>query len=154
MFGTILGGGAAAVVGTTLLGNVVTGTLHTLYNTMEYLKNGVVKPEYFEHIHSHLRKLDIEMKIQITQEFLAKDEHQKTKSELIVENGIRDIITDINTILTTIHARLTEHETKWFASYRQFDISKELANIEELNCILDKRLDLIIKLSNVNSVVM
>ena len=46
MISTVLSGGAVAVVGSTVLGQVVSGTLNGIYVTLSYLKNGSLEPEY------------------------------------------------------------------------------------------------------------
>jgi hypothetical protein len=145
MIGTVLSGGAVAVVGSTVLGQVVSTTLNGIYSTLAYLRNGSIVPEYLEHVNSHLRMLDLEMKIAISNEILSKE--NKTSTEMIVESGMNTLLDQIETVLKTIHKQLDDHQHKWFASYRSLPINKELDKLDELTTILDKRLDLIIKLS-------
>lgn len=145
MIGTVLSGGAVAVVGSTVLGQVVSTTLNGIYATLGYLRNGSIAPEYLEHVNSHLRMLDLEMKIAISNEILSKG--NKTSAEVIVETGMATLLDQIEKVLKTIHQQLDEHQHKWFAAYRALPINKELDKLDELTTILDKRLDLIIKLS-------
>lgn len=149
MISTVLSGGAVAVVGSTVLGQVVSGTLNGIYVTLSYLKNGSLEPEYIEHVNSHLRKLDLEMKIAVSNEILSKE--NKTTTELIVENGMTELLQQIENVLQKIHKQLDDHQHKWFASYRPLPIAKELLQLDELTIILDKRLDIIIKLAAVHS---
>lgn len=145
MISTVLSGGAVAVVGSTVLGQMVSGTLNGIYSTLGYLKHGSIAPEYLENVNSHLRKLDLEMKIAVTNELLSMD--SKSVTEIIVENGMKTLIEQIETVLRTIHKQLDDHQHKWFASYRALPITKELALLDELTVILDNRMDLIIKLT-------
>jgi hypothetical protein len=149
MISTVLSGGAVAVVGSTVLGQVVSGTLNGIYSTLSYLKNGSIVPEYLEHVNSHLRRLDLEMKIAVSNEILSKE--NKTTTENIVEHGMTELLHQIENVLQNIHKQLDDHQHKWFASYRTLPIAKELAQLDELTTILDKRLDIIIKLSAAHS---
>jgi hypothetical protein len=148
MISTVLSGGAVAVVGSTVLGQMVSGTLHGIYASLGYLKNGSIAPEYLEHVNSHLSKLDLEMKISITNEILSKE--NKSTTEVIVETGMNTLLNQIQNVLKNIHKQLDDHQNKWFASYRTLPITKELDQLDELTFILDKRLDLIIKLNATN----
>lgn len=151
MLNTILSGGAVAVVGSSVISQVVSGTLATIYSTISYLKNGAVRVEDISKINIHLRRLDLEMKIAILTEFLNKT--VKTKHELLVETGLEQLIKDINTVLNKIQTQLNDHGSKWFASYRTLNITQQLSDLQDLNYIMEKRIDIIIKLDSVNPIV-
>jgi hypothetical protein len=113
------------------------------------MRHGTFVPEYIDKINSNLRKLDLEMKIAIANDFLMK-EHKNT-SELIVENGLNSLILNIQQTLEHIHVQLESHSNKWFANYRTLDLSKDLSKLDEYSTILDQRLDLLIKICSISS---
>ena len=145
MISSIIGGGTAVLFGTSLINDVVSGTLRTLYGTLAFLKNGSVSPDYIIHIETHIRRLDIQMKVDLVTYILAKN---PSGAESIIVKGLKELVDEIDCNLKTINLEIDTHQHKWFASYRGLNVDIHLTKLAELVQILDGRLALLSNLLN------
>lgn len=148
----ILGGRAfafAGAVGTDLIFNAVRSTSCGIINGMNYIyssdKSGI------SHLKFELDKIDLLIKVNIVDSFIHELDNTKisnsVKSSLIsVENILFKLKKEIDDITNLIK----DHNEKWFAYWRYLDYTAYLENIKIHNNILDKRLDLLLKLLQVD----
>jgi len=145
----VLRGGAVALFSTSIISQVAAGSLNILYNTLGYITYGKTSNADIETIKSTLNSLDLEVNIKIINEFIMKKD--KTDTELILENGLNDIITKINKQLENINNAILNHQLKWFSSYRSFNVSSNMTELKELSTILNNRLQMLILMATVSS---
>ena len=145
----VLRGGAVALFSTSIISQVAAGSLNILYNTLGYITYGKTSNADIETIKSTLNSLDLEVNIKIVNEFIMKTD--KTDTELILENGLNEIITKINKQLENINSAILNHQLKWFSSYRSFNVSSNMTELKELSTILNNRLQMLILMATVSS---
>lgn len=147
----VIGGGTLALFGTSIISQVAAGTLNILYNTLGFITYGNTSNSNIKNIKSTLNTFDLDVNIKLAQEFLLKTD--KTDNEKIIEKGLNDVINKINIQLEIINNTITSHQSKWFASYRNFDVSSNILELKELSTILNHRLELLILLTTNKSII-
>ena len=145
----VLRGGAVALFGTSIISQVAASSLNILYNTLGYITYGKTSNADIDTIKSTLNSMDLEVNIKIVHEFIMKKD--KTDTELILENGLNEIITKINKQLENINNAILNHQLKWFSSYRSFNVSSNMTELKELSTILNNRLQMLILMATSSS---
>lgn len=148
----MLGGKAVhfvGAVGTDLIFTAVRTTSNGIIGGVNYInssdKSGI------GHLKAAIEMLDIDNKVNIINAFAheldGEDLHNSLKLALVaVENILHKIDNEIKLITKTIE----EHNSLYFSYWRSLDYSANLANLKVHNSILDARLDLLLKLLQVD----
>ena len=128
-----------------------------------------------ENVDLYIKKLDIERKLCVIESVLnsynTNSIHSAIKKsnsghiitdDLVIEDYVRDKerdpikiclhyisinLNEIHTILDNIHKKVAYHKSKWFNSWRQLNIRKNLEELETSVGLLDDRFDSFIKIS-------
>lgn len=110
----------------------------------------------YEQIEEKIQELDLEYKITIINSFIKelKDNypHDLNMNAISLSiSGIEKVTNDIDKCICLIRELISYHKTKFFHGWRELDrrCQKNLIQIILYDKILDRRIDLLIKLSNV-----
>jgi hypothetical protein len=137
----LIGGGLAAVAGTSAIGTVVSRVVCSTGTLLNFLWYGSETNIQLRTYHRRILQLDIQDKVKYVNDILEMP--LPPPSIRFMETGLRKITGDILQSLQTIQQRIEEHNTKWFASYRNIALDEEIKDLETLVSILDKKTALI-----------
>lgn len=65
-------------------------------------------------------------------------------------NNLNTVIIEIHDLLDKIEYKINEHRAKYFNYFRNVNVYNEIISIKKKNLILDKRLNLLIKIMQIN----
>jgi hypothetical protein len=116
------------------LNGIILGTSQTIQNIYNLLPSSSNLTKYKDKI----EELDIEFKLNIIQQWTDKQDTQDIKSDII--KGIGDICIKISDILDIINNKISYHNTKWLANYRNPDLDNDIIILTKYNNILNYRL--------------
>ena len=140
------GGALMSYISHELAVNALTDTTSNIYSIITRL-NGFSD----KYVIKTLEEIDISSKLQIVEALLKQiclDKYSEKSPITISFNQLHNIVEEIEIQLAYIEKQLKEHCQKWFYRIRGCEI-----NIEKLkqNCTtMDRRLDIFIKLLNIN----
>ena len=124
----------------------ITDTSNSIYNLV-YRING-----YSNHyILKQLDEMDIVSKIHIVEALIKQIPEDKYKEETpiyIALHQLHKIVQDIEQLLKDMENEFKYHNTKWFSSWRGCNFNLDQLKIYYLK--MDKRLDMFIKILNIN----
>lgn len=115
------------------IGSVTVNTCKTIKSIYEH-KN--------DEVQQILIKLDLERKLKVIQAVLNKINANETQKEESIEISIiyiKKTVCDINTALDEINKKITDHNNKWFYSYRKLNLSKQMEQLKIHSNLLDER---------------
>ena len=99
-----------------------------------------------------LKRLDIHASVCVIESLMELIEHAihgNNKTVAMCLQNLHDIICQIEKELAMIHQLLPCHKEKWFHLFRVPDYEKNIQNLRECKQIMDKRLDLLIKVLSI-----
>jgi len=103
------------------------------------------------HFKELIESLDIKLKIEIINDLVDRNKDIKvSKSIKTCFDNLHSIITKINEEITNVNEEIKIHSTKWFKSFRSSGVLLKINNLKRHSIILDNRLDMLIKLLNIN----
>jgi hypothetical protein len=140
----LIGGGALAVAGTSVIGSVATGVISSTGSILSYLWYGSSTNVQLRDYHRRLIKLDIPDKVRIIEKILENKEIETYSLAKLMEPGIRATTELILRQLSDINDQLEKHKEKWFNSYRNLSIDEELKDLESLVEVMDKKITLLV----------
>ena len=100
----------------------------------------------------NLEDMDIKAQIKLIDSLLETlDTKICTKPIELALNQLHEIICNIREDLNILNQKYNYHQKKWFYYWRKFDNSKEIKILENHKLILDKRLDMFMKIFQIES---
>jgi hypothetical protein len=141
----IIGAGVASVFGSSIISQTVGATMNKTYNIISYLAYGSFSPEVITTVQQRIERLDIAVKLKLTDNFINLPPDKKSLVQKTLETDINNLLQKIDNLLKIINTKLEEHPLKWFSSYRSLDVEHELTDLEVKSKLLDGRLKLIIE---------
>tara|TARA_Y200000002_G_C22589983_1_gene624775 strand:+ start:607 stop:1038 length:432 start_codon:yes stop_codon:yes gene_type:complete len=125
---------------------VISGTTGTIYR----LLSGISEFD-LEHVNQLLEELDLNKKIEIVESLFDNNRYEPTKKTFnIALNNLHEISEKISLELKEIKKDIEYTKTLYFKQFRSHKYMKNLENLKKHSKILDNRLDLVIKLSDMN----
>ena len=125
---------------------VISGTTGTIYR----LISGISEFD-LEHVNQLLEELDLNKKIEIVESLFDNNRYEPTKKTFnIALNNLHEISEKISLELKEIKKDIEFTKTLYFKQFRSHKYMKNLENLKKHSKILDNRLDLVIKLSDMN----
>ena len=135
-----------------LLGNQVLN--HTIGEATKsaYVSIGDLLVNDKFHFKELLENLDIRLKIEIINDIISKFDNKIKlhKSINICFKNLHLIIDKINTEIENINIGIEEHDKKWFKNFRANNVSIKINNLKRHSEIMDNRLNILIKLIDIN----
>ena len=132
----------SALIGRQLFSQAISDASNSIYGSLSSIIY------YDNNIDEVLNKLDIKNKIKNVELLLSG-----IKSDNLIINrcieGLYDIIIDIQGDIKQIDIKVKNHKNLYFSSWRYLNCSNLLNNLKTHSCILDNRLDFLIKSLNV-----
>ncbi len=166
----IMGGG---LILTTLNTNIVSYSISSCVNIMKWLIT--TGDPYYDNVINKLREYDLENRLIILnimcEEYHVKNNDEikqdithsiyeivdrqnyniKSKSALMSIMSLEQTISDINIVLSRIKKKIQDHLALYLKNWRTFNCDAELREIDILNKILEKRIDLFVQINNINN---
>lgn len=108
-------------------------------------------------VDSVIKKMDIEMKIELIQLTINKISQIKGNKNIddiktdpicMCLFHIHDVIKEINQDLTNINDKVIRHKNKWFCNWRSLNVTPMIDSLKFHSIILDARFDDLIKISS------
>lgn len=125
---------------------VISGTTGSIYR----LLSGINEFD-LEHVNQLLEELDLYKKIEIVESLFDNNKYDLTKKTYnIALNNLHEISEKISLELKEIKKDIEYTKTLYFRQFRTHKYMKNLQNLKKHSKILDNRLDLVIKLSDMN----
>lgn len=128
-----------------LIAKTIGETSTSIYNSL----NDIYNQNEFNHI---LDELDIKSKIDIVNSLMKTVDKKKKISDVLHKslNYLHEIIDKINLEIKDISKEIEEHKHKYFYYLRTPSYNTKVNNLVKHSDILNKRLDLLIKLINID----
>jgi hypothetical protein len=160
--------GVAALITGEITSKTVGFTINALSNTLSYMTT-ISEDEIIRRYRDELETIDVEFKLKIIQEWLnnMKDKENKqrengnnNKTDNISQGvqaiqGIQELyksIADVCEFLTKhlelIEAKIKQHKSKWFHTWRSLDLFEEINIVKRKALILNERIILIMMISS------
>ncbi len=130
---------SGAMVATFVGREVVVESTTATYSTLKSLLG------FNQHVDTVLEELDIQTQLKIV-ESLLKSINDDPKIHVCL-NEVNEIIQKIHWEMEKMYHEIDVHPQKWFASYRSPNCNKELQNLRKYSKIMDKRVEMLIKLT-------
>jgi|TARA_B110000261_G_C12963749_1_gene309662 hypothetical protein len=125
---------------------VISGTAGKIYNSL----SGISEFD-LAHVNTLLEDLDLNKKIEIVESLFDNNRFDPTKKTFnIALNNLHEISEKISSELEEIKKNIEYTKTLYFRSLRTHKYIKHLDNLKKHSKILDNRLELVIKLSNMD----
>ena len=126
--------------------DIITRTSLKIYNSLI----GICEFD-LEHVNQLLEELDLTNKIEIVESLFENNTYDITKKTYNKTlNNLHEISEKISKELEDIYKDIEYTKTLYFKSFRTRKYMKHLDNLKKFSNILDKRLELVIKLSTMN----
>lgn len=127
--------------------------LYTVSGTLSSIKNILSNnslPEIVL-IKEKLESMDLENKLEIIHSLIIdlRESNLKEYHKKAIEN-LNQLVDKIKVELDDVNQKINYHLTKYLYSWRALDLNNNILNIQHHNNILDKRLNLLFKLLNIN----
>ena len=137
---------------TSLLGNdIITKAISEGSNSIYNILYGIENISN-DDLNKFLIDIDIKANIKIIECLINNlDPNLKGKAIHLALYQLHDIIIKIREILKQISIKNISHKEKWFHYFRKIDFDKEIIQLNKFNQILDKRLDIFIKVIQIES---
>ena len=156
--------GVAALVTGEITSKTVGFTINALSNTLSYMTS-VSEDEIIRKYRDELETIDVEFKLKIIQEWLNNMKEKETsesmnEKEKEKENGhhnkgaqelyksISDVCEFLTKHLELIEAKIKQHKSKWFHTWRSLDLFDEINIVKRKALILNERIILIMMVSS------
>jgi hypothetical protein len=156
--------GVAALVTGEITSKTVGFTINALSNTLSYMTS-VSEDEIIRKYRDELETIDVEFKLKIIQEWLNNMKEEETsesmnEKEKEKENGhhnkgaqelyksISDVCEFLTKHLELIEAKIKQHKSKWFHTWRSLDLFDEINIVKRKALILNERIILIMMVSS------
>ena len=95
--------------------------------------------------------MDLNSKLEIIHSLIKELNEEKLKEfQKISLKSIEILIDEINKELIDINQKINYHNSKYFSSWRSINLDNNINQLNDHNILLDKRLDNLIKLLNLN----
>jgi len=121
---------------------ITINSLSSILGYMSIRSEDVATQKY----HEQLQTLDIDFKLKLVKHWLdnIKPETIDTNSNVhMIYGGISEICHAINVCLERIDAKIKEHHSKWFHTWRTLYLDDEIINVKKNTKILNERIKLI-----------
>lgn len=132
----------SALIGRQLFSQAIADASNSIYGSLSSIIY------YDNNIDEVLNKLDIKNKIKNIELLLSGIKSNNPMINRCIE-GLYDIIIDIREDIKQIDIKVKNHKNLYFSSWRYLNCSKLLNNLKTHSCILDNRLDFLIKSLNI-----
>lgn len=138
-----------SITGTDIIVKALTVTTTTTLNLIKHLTS--LDQPSLNQIKKDLEDLDLEKEVLVINAFieeLNEDYYIKNSVKIALEN-LNSILIKINEEIETIKTVVNDHNEKWFNTWRSFDCGECINNIKQHYTILEKRMDMVIKLLSI-----
>ena len=126
--------------------DIISGTSMKIYNSL----SGISEFD-LEHVNQLLEELDLTKKIEIVESLFENNKYDISKKTYnMALNNLHEISEIISKELEDIYKDIEYTKTLYFRNFRTHKYMKHLDNLKKFSNILDKRLELVIRLSNIN----
>ena len=130
-----------SIIGSTLTTQAIADVSQTIYSLLYGLlqNNDPV-------LDKNLEEMDIKAQIKVIDSLLVTlEKNMCTKPIELSLNQLHEIICHIREDLNILSKKYSRHQQKFFYYWRKFDNSKEIEQLNNHKLILDKRLDMFMK---------
>ncbi len=126
--------------------DIISGTSLKIYNSL----SGISEFD-LEHVNQLLEEFDLFKKIEIVESLFENNKYDISKKTYnIALNNLHEISEKISKELEDIHKDIEYTKTLYFRIFRTHKYMKHLDNLKKFSNILDKRLELVVRLSTMN----
>jgi len=126
-----------------LIGQTIGESTKSIFHQL----GGMLEHKEFKDI---ITELDLKPKIDIVNDLINKIDHEEMNDVVHKTlHYLHDIIDLINKEIKEINNEILEHKKLWFHNFRHASYLVKIENLIKHNTILDKRLDLLIKIINI-----
>ena len=126
-----------------LIGQTIGESTKSIFHQL----GGMLEHKEFKDI---ISDLDLKPKIDIVNDLINKIDHQEMDNVMHKAlHYLHDIIDLINKEIKEINNDITEHKKLWFHNFRQATYPSKIENLIKHNTILDRRLDLLLKIIHI-----
>ena len=149
---SIISGGniISSVLPTKIILNVLLNTISGTINSVNYIVSNDSIPEV-NIIKNKIIQMDLNSKLEIIHSLIKELNEEKLKEfQKISLKSIEILIDEINKELIDINQKINYHNSKYFSSWRSINLDNNINQLNDHNILLDKRLDNLIKLLNLN----
>ena len=144
MISTLVTGGLSALLGTSLVSRSVSTSLDIISGLLTFLVNGNETNVLVRETKNRVEKMDIQTKLNLARFYMSFKDSDVQLAILL--RNMDTLIGDIEVCLKRITDQIELHNNKWFSSYRQFDVSVDLEELDTHVSVLDDRLKKLITL--------
>jgi hypothetical protein len=137
----IIGGTLATLIGSNVVHALAEGIIYTICSSASFLRRGTESNKMINAIRLRIEEMDIPIKLKLVQKLLKT--LPKTETNSILEEGLVEIIFNIQSNLASIEYEINKHNDKWFSGYRNIAVDDKLRELERLIRVLDGRIGLL-----------
>ena len=135
----------STLIGNDILTKAISDTAGTIYNILYGLVD--ISDKRLDRV---MEELDIKENLRIIDSVITSmNGRSASKTVQISLEQLHEIICHIREDLKQIQSNFDYHATKYFSGYRQINNSVQIKNLKKHKQILDQRLDLFIKILNI-----
>jgi len=140
----------SSVLPSKIILNVLLNTISGTINSINYIITNDSIPEV-NIIKNKIIQMDLNSKLEIIHSLIKELNEEKLKEfQKISLKSIEILIDEINKELIDINQKINYHNSKYFSSWRSINLDNNINQLNDHNILLDKRLDNLIKLLNLN----
>lgn len=144
MISTLVTGGLSALLGTSLVSRSISTSLDIISGLLSFLVNGNETNVLVRETKNRIEKMDIQTKLNLVKFYMSLKDSEVQFAILL--RDMDTLIGEIEVCLKRITDQIDLHNNKWFSSYRQFDVSVDLEELDTHVSVLDDRLKKLITL--------
>lgn len=144
MISTLVTGGLSALLGTSLVSRSISTSLDIISGLLSFLVNGNETNVLVRETKNRIEKMDIQTKLNLVKFYMSLKDSEVQFAILL--RDMDTLIGEIEVCLKRITDQIDLHNNKWFSSYRQFDVSVDLEELDTHVSVLDDRLRKLITL--------